>query len=522
MKRKAKSVLLPGAENVCAIYARFSSHSQREVSIEQQAEECRAYAARRGYQIASVYADKAISGTLEDRPQFQKMIADADRGAFGHVVTYKVDRFARDRLDSAIYKSRLRRLGISVEYACEDVPDTPIGILVEGMLESQAEFYVANLRQDVIRGCRHNAEHGISNGPLPFGYRRADAEGHIEIDPPAAEIVREIYRRYAAGDRPVDIAADLNRRGLVTRTGRPYTLSTFKRILSNERYTGVYIYDDVRLPGAMPAIIDADLFDKVAERRAILAHAPASKAALYALSGKVFCGVCQSLMTGEYGTSANGERYFYYACSHKRRGVSCTLRPVGRDKLERAVCNLILANLTDEGIEQIADAAESFMRAEIAANSESGALRAELADVKKRLANVQKTLEMVASETMAARLVELEERRAALEAALVQEDARDRLFDRDLFVAFLRMTRSGDVDDPEFRQTLFDVYVSRVYVYDSIFTVDLNTGDTVQSAAVPDDPPDLPADGFSVRPSGAEVHQTIRIRTFVVRLFGKL
>lgn len=484
MKRKACKA---EASDVCVIYARYSSHNQREESIEQQVEECQAFAARRGYRIARVYADKAISGTVEARPQFQQMIADAERGTFAHVVTYKVDRFARDRLDSAVYKSKLRQLGISVEYAKEDVPDSPVGILMEGILESQAEFYVANLRQDVIRGMNHNAENALSNGPLPYGYKRADKTGRIAIDPPAAAIVEEIFRRYAAGERQKDIADDLNRRGFVTRTGRAWTISAFQRILTNERYKGIYIFDSVRIDDGIPRVIDDDLFEKAQRRRAYMAHAPATKKEAYALSGKVFCGKCGAPMRGCYGTSKSGKQHFYYECSGRKSKSGCTLRPVNRDALEMAICRCIVDALTDEHIEQLAAEAEALMRAEFERNSMLDAIRAELADVQKRRGNIVKALELApTSSTLALRLCELEERETLLQDSLLRENARKMLFDRDVFVAYLRRSRSGDLSDPEFRQTLIDVYVSRVYVYDGSFSLDLNTGDPRQEIPLPD------------------------------------
>ena len=512
MKNRKSRRIPDAARDVCVIYARFSSHSQREESIEQQVAACEVYAAAHGWRVVRVYADKAISGTIDTRQEFQRMIVDAEAGAWGHVVTYKVDRFARDRLDSAIYKSRLRQMGITVDYAREDVPEGPIGILVEGMLESQAEFYVANLRQDVIRGHRHNADHALSNGPLPYGYRRADKEGRIEIDPPAAEVIKEIFARYASGDRPRDIAADLNARGILTRKGNPWTMASFKRILENERYKGIYMYDDVRIENGMPQIIDDELFDRVARRRAYMAHAPATAGEYYALSGKVFCGRCGSLMTGAYGTSKKGTRYFYYECSGHKRKNGCTRKAVSRDRLEMAVAELVQRSLTDAEIDRIADEAEGMMRDEVERNSEEGSIRAQLADIRKRKANVQKTLEIVASQTMANRLVELEEQEAALEVELLREQARAQLFDRDLFVAYLRVTRRGDIRDPKFRQMLFDVYVSRVYIYDRTFTVDLNSGSRVEDYALPDPVPDtLVDDGDGVRLCGAFVHQKEKV-----------
>ena len=117
------------------IYARYSSHSQREVSIEQQVADCEEYARRNNLRIVTVYADRHLTGTNDKRPQFQKMLKDAQHGKWKYVITWKVDRFARNRYDSATYKYRLKKYGVRVLYAKESIPDGPEGILLESVLK---------------------------------------------------------------------------------------------------------------------------------------------------------------------------------------------------------------------------------------------------------------------------------------------------------------------------------------------------------------------------------------------------
>ena len=189
---------------------------------------------------------------------------------------------------------------------------------------------------------------------------------------------------------------------------------------------------------------------------------------------------------------------------------------------ELAVAELVQSSMTDEEIDRIADEADAMMPAELEKTSEEEMIKAQLADCRKRKANVLKTLEMVASSSMANRLVELEEQERRLEARLVMEQARSHVFDRDEFVAFLRVIRTGDVRDPEFRLTLFDVYVSRVYIYDGTFTVDLNSGARADGYALPDPPEEPPVDdGDGVRPLETDVHHTGIVRTpYRSRSFG--
>ena len=145
-------------ENLKAvIYARYSSNSQREESIEGQIRDCTAYAERNGYMVIGAYADRAISGTTDDRPEFQKMIKDSKRKQFDLVIVWKLDRFARNRYVSAKYKAQLRQNGVRVISANETISDGAAGILTESILEGMAEWYSENLKENVIRGLSVNA-----------------------------------------------------------------------------------------------------------------------------------------------------------------------------------------------------------------------------------------------------------------------------------------------------------------------------------------------------------------------------
>ena len=154
-----------------AIYARFSSHNQREESIDDQVRVCRAQAASDGCPVVAVYADHAISGTTDRRPEFLRMVADAGKGRFDRLYVYKLDRFARNRFDSATYRAKLRKAGVDVVSASERVPDGPEGIMLESVLEGMAECYSANLSQNIRRGMEGNAMQCRSNGARFYGYR---------------------------------------------------------------------------------------------------------------------------------------------------------------------------------------------------------------------------------------------------------------------------------------------------------------------------------------------------------------
>ena len=134
------------------IYARYSSTNQREESIDGQIRECRRYAERYGFSIVKEYTDAAISGRSDDRPAFQRMIREAESGAFQAVIVWKLDRFARNRHDSAVYRYQLKKHGVKIYSAMENISDGPEGIILEGLMESLAEYYSANLSENIKRG----------------------------------------------------------------------------------------------------------------------------------------------------------------------------------------------------------------------------------------------------------------------------------------------------------------------------------------------------------------------------------
>ena len=134
------------------IYARYSSSGQREESIEGQLRECYDFAKKHGIIVIGEYIDKAMTGRVDQRPDFQRMIRDSEKGRFNCVLMWKMDRFARNRYDSAMYKYKLKKNGVRIFYAKETIPEGPEGIILESVMEGYAEYYSENLSQNVKRG----------------------------------------------------------------------------------------------------------------------------------------------------------------------------------------------------------------------------------------------------------------------------------------------------------------------------------------------------------------------------------
>ena len=138
------------------IYARYSSDNQREESIEGQVQACTELAEKDGVIIVKIYADRAMTGKNDRRPQFQQMLKDAQSGMFDILYLWKVDRFGRNRYEIIINKQKLKNAKIKIRYVKEHIPDTKEGIILESMLEGMAEYYSANLAENVNMGMERN------------------------------------------------------------------------------------------------------------------------------------------------------------------------------------------------------------------------------------------------------------------------------------------------------------------------------------------------------------------------------
>ena len=333
------------------IYARYSSDSQREESIEGQLRECREYAERNNMTIVGTYIDRALSAKTADRPEFQRMIKDSAKELFEIVLVWKLDRFSRDRYDSAHYKRILKKNGVKVVSVKENISDGPEGIILESMLEGYAEYYSADLSEKVVRGMTDNAlKCKFNGGMMPIGYV-IDAEQHFQIDPLTAPFVLEAFKRYDGGETISSIMNWLNEQGLTNTRGRKMTFNSVGHILHNRRYIGEFRYRDVIVPDGIPAIVPQDLFDRVQEKLAKNKKAPARHKAEddYLLTTKLFCGYCGAYLCGESGTSRTGKVHHYYKCvSVKKKRTECHKRPVRKEWIEDLVVGETMKMVMDD------------------------------------------------------------------------------------------------------------------------------------------------------------------------------
>lgn len=452
------------------IYARYSEGPrQTDQSIEGQVADCTAYAAAHGIDIVQVYADRHISGrSVEGRDAFQRMMADADRGAFDAVIVWKVDRFGRSREDIAVNKIRLRRAGVSLFYARESIPDGPEGILLESLMEGLAEYYSADLRQKVVRGQRESAKKGrLPFGTLPIGYVR-DGDGRVVLDPPAADAVREVFRLQLAGASLSDLQSALFSRGIRGRGGSVVSKATIHRMLRNSRYLGRFAYQDVVID--VDPIIDAETFRAVQDSFETSRNSGGRSNMDYMLSCKCSCAVCGKLLPVTTGTGRHGGKYSYYHCRGK------CIRPIRTDALDDLVLQETIARvLTDDVIEKLADRIMEIQDADLNAGP-AAAIRADLEENARRRKNLADAMEASGrvSFTISDRIAELEAEAERLQADLDRALFQHVAVPREYVETWLRSFRSGDVTDPAFRRRLAGTFIAGVVVGDDRILIAYN------------------------------------------------
>lgn len=407
------------------IYARYSSDRQREESIEGQIRVCEDFARRNDMRVLKIYTDRALTGRTDKRPEFQLMIKEAASRAFEVVIVYKLNRFARNRYDSASYKHKLKKYGVKVVSAMENIADDPSGILLESVIEGMAEYYSAELSENVIRGQTENILEGKwAGGTVPLGYK-LDAEKHLVLDEEKVPIVKLVFSMTLDGIGTTTIARELNRRGYRNARGKPFRMSNIYVILKNKHYLGKFSWRGIESPRAVPAIVSESDFNEVQKIMNARRVNRVKAGERYMLSGKLFCGECGERMVGTSGTSRSGEIYYYYACpNHQRRNTrTCERTQIRADIIDSTVCDVTTRLLeSDAAVEAIArQAVEVQTHTDV--NAAIAATKKRMADVKKKIDNCVKAVESgIISDAIAKTLHDNEETLRDLECELAKQE----------------------------------------------------------------------------------------------------
>ena len=464
------------------IYARYSSDNQREESIEGQIRECTAYAEKNGITIVKHYIDRAISAKTDNRPEFQQMIKDSDKKLFDIVLVWKLDRFARNRYDSARYKTQLKKNGVKLMSATEIISEGPEGIILESVLEGYAEYYSADLAEKVVRGQTENILKGRCNGGRgTFGYT-LDSERKFHIDPLTSPFVLESFKKYNEGSTMKEIRDWLNEKGIKNPVGGAFTYNSVEHMLKNRRYIGELKFRDVVVPDAIPPIIPLELFEDVQEKIAKNKKAPARRKAEddYLLTTKLFCGYCGALMFGESGTSRTGEVHRYYKCATAKKHKGCKKKTVRKQWLEDLVVNQTMQLVKDDAAMESIIA--KVMELQNKENTNIPLYEKQLRDAESGIQNMLNAIQAgILTSSTKERLEQLEETKRELEARIAEEKLAKPKVTEEFIRFWLLRFRKLDMSLKDQRQALVDTFINAIYLYDDKVLITFNYKEGTQT-----------------------------------------
>jgi site-specific DNA recombinase len=352
-------------------YARFSSSKQREESIVHQLEKVKAYCSENSIELVDEYIDEAQSGTTDRRISFQRMIADAENSDWNYIIVYKHDRLSRSVGDALHYKKYLQKLGIQIISVIEDFDtDTPEGGFFNLISMGMSEFYVRNLKRETFAGIMQNAKRGMATGGIPpFGYD-IDKDKKFVINEHEAKGAKLIFEWALEGVGYREIAKRLNEMGYKNKLGNPFR-GVFYDLLRNRKYIGEFFYNRseakredgkrnnhkskneseiIRIPNAIPAIIDKDVFDKVQvmlDMRKQGGTFP-RRTGKYLLTGVLKCKNCGYAMNANTKYSGRAKApYLTYFC-HAKHYKKCTTKEINLTYLDHHVMKYLTQELVNK------------------------------------------------------------------------------------------------------------------------------------------------------------------------------
>lgn len=486
-------------------YVRFSSSNQREESIDAQKRAIKSFAEREGYEIVQFYADSARSATTDNRPEFQKLIHEAPLLNVEAVIVHKLDRFSRDRYDSAVYKHTLKKAGIRVVSVLENFDNTPESIILESLLEGMAEYYSRNLSRETMKGLMENAYNCRHNGGKPpLGFDVDPVTRQYVINENEAFIVRSIFDMYLDGKSYKEIVEYMNTHNCRTKSGNAYSRSSIRDILCNEKYTGVYIFnmraakgadgkfnsrkhkadeDIVRIEGKIPCIVEREKFDRVKamfDKRKRASGSFSAKRS-YLLSGKIICGECGSRYIGNYQKATNRfPEYVSYRCSRKNKSIHCSNKGIRCDEIESKVLKLLADRIFEESLFE--DISLHYTEFAESRNKELIKLKSlcenSISSLNAKIANIVTVMAQTGSAALAEQLAAFENDRERCQSELTDINiklAENGYADKDeLHEAFEQaktMLINGSLEN---RKLIIDNYVDSIVIYNDRIDVNIN------------------------------------------------
>lgn len=479
-------------------YARYSSDNQREESVDAQLRAIREYCSKNDIEIIGTYIDEAKTATNDDREDFQRMIADTAKIKVDCIIVHKLDRFARNRYDSAYYKHELKKNGAKVLSVLENLDGSPESVILESVLEGMAEYYSKNLAREVKKGKKENALQAKHNGGTPpLGYD-VDAEQNYIVNEKESKTIKLIFDMYLNGYGYNTIVDTLNNEGHRTKKGNLFRKNSIHDILINKKYIGYYTHglsaepdengkrnnhkkdnaNAIIIPDAIPAIIDKEVFQMVQERRNSHLKPRMNKKRYYMLTGFLVCGLCGHAYTGN-GTRRKNDhvKESIYTCANRSAKCQCKNKSIPQQEIEEYVVNHILTNVfSDEVLKQIIKNLVALYEQEyVGADDEKKNLSKLLTEVNKKIdllleaymeGNVEKHLLKEKSKKLGDLKLLYEKQLRELESKTVIH------FSEEMFREYMLKQRSNLINGTEQeKRKVLDTFLHKIFVYPDKFEI---------------------------------------------------
>ena len=403
------------------IYARYSSTNQTEQSIEGQVHVCEDYAKRNDILIVDSYIDRAISGTTDNRESFQQMLKDSNNKKWDYVLVYKLDRFARNKFESAIHRKHLKDNGVKLLSAMENIPETPEGVLLESLLEGMNQYFSEELAQKVSRGLHESRLKGHCIGSVPYGYTKINKK--LIINEEESQILNRIFNDYNSGKTILQISKDLENEN-ITNNGHKFIPQTIRHYLKRKLYTGEYEINGKQYNNIYPPIITKELFTMVNEKIDKNRYGcRKDNHETFKLKDKIYCGCCDRKMYPATAKNYDGSPMRYYKCiTTKKR--DCFTGIIDKNFIENIINKFLIEQFNiPKNLEEITNKIYELQKKQISSNNLLNSLKRDLQKTNTSISNLLSAIEKgIFTTTTKQRLEELEEQKKDLsEKVLIEE-----------------------------------------------------------------------------------------------------
>ena len=470
-------------------YIRYSDHKQDDgFSVEYQISEIEEFLYRNGLELHKHHIDQATTATkVAGREAFFDLVNDVKAGLVEIIVVYKLNRIFRNAYESQKYRKLFKKYGVKLMSVTQQIDeDTSAGRLMTNVLSDIDQYQSETISDHVKSSMREMARQGyFTGGTVPFGYTLEELENGKKTrkkyipDETEKTVVQKIFQLYADNYSLRYLQQYLTENGFLTRQGKQFGITTIARMLGNDFYIGTLRYstqgyEDIVVENAVTPIIDANLWRRVQERKnANKQVAPRKRKRLYALTGKIYCGICGDHFFGMQSGSKQKGKYYayrYYVCAKRKNYQACKCDRIRKDYIENAVLQEIKKRvLNDDAIKQLATDISA-----LCANSPT-----EISNEIKRLSKRKKTVESDIDELLDMRLAKeitperFKQKSAVKEVELLEiknqlyalEERQKNSVTAESVEQYLRsMLDHAESTDDEILKNLYDNFVDKIVI----------------------------------------------------------